>query len=141
MKSATGASEENSPSRNSVTANNSQSVQVGGREQQDKATASVPAESAQTANIVADSTTSLERPKDRRGKPVTGHVRVEVVIDEEGKVISARAIDGNKELREAAVAASMKARFTPTTSGGQLVKVKGVLTYNFVMDKREGGNK
>jgi TonB family protein len=61
-----------------------------------------------------------------------GQVRVQIVIDEFGKVISAVALSGPATLREAAVKAAFKSRFTPTRLMGQPVKVSGVIVYNFV---------
>jgi protein TonB len=61
----------------------------------------------------------------------TGVVTVEVLLDEDGKVVSARAIDGNTLLRDAAVYAARQARFSPTILSGQPVKVSGVITYKF----------
>ena len=55
-----------------------------------------------------------------------------VVVDENGKVISAQATDGPLPLREAAEAAARQATFAPTTKDGITVKVAGVLTYDFV---------
>jgi len=60
-----------------------------------------------------------------------GMVSVEVVIDETGKVISARAIDGPMSLRTVAVQAALRARFSPTTLSGQPVKVTGLINYKF----------
>ena len=60
-----------------------------------------------------------------------GVVTVEVMLDEDGKVISARAVDGHSLLRAAAVAAARLARFTPTSISGQPVKVVGTITYKF----------
>lgn len=61
----------------------------------------------------------------------TGTVTVQVVIDEKGKVISARAVSGHPLLRQAAVDAARQARFSPTKLSGTPVKVSGVITYNF----------
>lgn len=60
-----------------------------------------------------------------------GTVVVEVVLDEAGKVVSANATSGPTILREAAVQAAMKARFSPTKLSGQPVKVSGVINYKF----------
>jgi TonB family protein len=62
---------------------------------------------------------------------VSGTVEVSIVIDEEGKVIAAEAVSGPDELREAAVEAARKARFSVTRLSGQPVKVSGRLSYNF----------
>ena len=62
-----------------------------------------------------------------------GVVTVEVVLDETGKVISANASSGPAMLREPAVQAALKARFSPTKLSGQPVKVSGVINYKFTL--------
>ena len=62
----------------------------------------------------------------------SGTVTVQVTIDENGSVISARAVGGHPLLQAAAVAAARGARFSPTKLSGQPVKVTGVITYNFL---------
>lgn len=62
----------------------------------------------------------------------SGTVVVQVTIDENGSVISARAVSGHPLLQAVAVAAARGARFSPTKLSGQPVKVTGVITYNFV---------
>lgn len=62
----------------------------------------------------------------------SGTVVVQVVIDENGSVISARAISGHPLLQAVSVGAARGARFSPTKLSGQPVKVTGVITYNFV---------
>lgn len=64
----------------------------------------------------------------------SGTVTVQVTVDEEGRVISARAAGGHPLLQQAAVAAARQARFSPTLLSGQPVKVNGVITYNFVLN-------
>jgi protein TonB len=59
-------------------------------------------------------------------------VTVQVMIDESGNVVSARAVSGHPLLQQSAASAARQARFTPTTLGGRPVKVTGVLIYNFV---------
>jgi protein TonB len=63
----------------------------------------------------------------------SGVVLVEVVIDENGKIISARALSGPPTLRDAAVQAANRARFSPTKLSGQPVKVTGTINYNFTL--------
>jgi TonB family protein len=63
----------------------------------------------------------------------SGVVVVQILVDEEGKVISASAVSGHPLLQSAAVAAARQARFSPTLLSGQPVKVSGVVTYNFVL--------
>lgn len=60
-----------------------------------------------------------------------GTVTVDVVLDETGKVVSAVASSGPPILREAAVQAALKARFSPTKLSGQPVKVSGAINYKF----------
>jgi protein TonB len=62
----------------------------------------------------------------------SGTVVVQVVIDENGNVISAHAVSGHPLLQAVSVQAARGARFSPTKLSGQPVKVTGVITYNFV---------
>ena len=64
---------------------------------------------------------------------IQGTVAVQIVIDEKGNVISAKATSGPPLLQNAAVQAAYRARFTATILGGQPVKVTGSITYNFVL--------
>ena len=71
-------------------------------------------------------------PPAARAVRASGAVMVQVLIDEEGRVVSATAAGGNPLLFPAAVAAARQARFSPTMLSGQPVKVSGIITYNFV---------
>jgi TonB family protein len=62
-----------------------------------------------------------------------GKVEVEVIVDENGKVISAQAVSGPAPLREAAVDAAKRARFSATKLSGAPVKVVGLINYNFTL--------
>ena len=62
-----------------------------------------------------------------------GTVIVQVLIDEDGKVISAKATSGHPLLVPAAQTAALRARFSPTVLGESKVKVQGVITYNFLL--------
>ena len=62
-----------------------------------------------------------------------GSVKVQVIIDIDGTVSAAAAIDGHPLLRAVSVAAARHARFTPTLYEGKLVKVTGVIEYAFVL--------
>ena len=64
---------------------------------------------------------------------VSGMVTVQIIIDESGKVISARAVAGHPLLRQSAALAAKQARFKPTLLSGTPVKVTGVITYNFAL--------
>jgi TonB family protein len=64
---------------------------------------------------------------------ISGSVVVEVTLDEEGKVISARALSGHPLLKDAAVAAARAWKFAPTMLEGVPVKVIGTITFNFML--------
>jgi TonB family protein len=70
-------------------------------------------------------------PEAARRMRVAGVVSVTVVVDENGKVLSAQATDGPGALRDVAVQAALKARFSPTKLSGQPVKVSGLINYKF----------
>jgi len=67
-----------------------------------------------------------------RSAHASGAVQVQVLIDENGNVISAHAVSGHPLLQASAVAAARASKFTPTKLSGQPVKVNGVIIYNFV---------
>lgn len=68
-----------------------------------------------------------------RNTRTQGTVIVQVLIDEEGKVVRATATSGHPLLVPEAQKAAMRARFSPTILGEQKVKVQGVITYNFIL--------
>lgn len=67
-----------------------------------------------------------------RAARASGTVVVQVLIDENGNVVSAHAVSGHPLLQGAAVGAARQAKFSPTKLSGQPVKVTGVIQYNFV---------
>jgi len=67
-----------------------------------------------------------------RSARAAGQVRVQIVIDENGNVVSAAPVSGHPLLQGAAVAAARASKFTPTKLSGMPVKVSGVIIYNFV---------
>jgi protein TonB len=64
---------------------------------------------------------------------VQGAVSVQVLIDETGRVVSAKSVSGHPMLTAAAQRAALEARFSPTLLGDQPVKVSGVIVYNFTL--------
>lgn len=66
---------------------------------------------------------------------VAGIVSVQVIVDETGKVISAQATTGPVALRDVAVQAALRARFSPTKLSGQPVKVAGLINYKFSLSQ------
>lgn len=73
-------------------------------------------------------------PEAARSARAYGVVSVEVTIDEQGRVIAARAVSGQSILYGSAVAAARRARFAPTKLSGQPVKVTGVINYRFNLE-------
>ena len=71
-------------------------------------------------------------PQIARAAHAAGTVVVQVLIDENGSVVSAHAVSGHPLLQAVAVQAARQARFSPTKLSGQPVKVTGVIQYNFV---------
>jgi TonB family protein len=65
-----------------------------------------------------------------------GTVTVQVLIDEQGNVVSAHAVEGHPLLQSAAVAAARQARFSPTLLEGEPIKVTGVIKYKFDVRER-----
>lgn len=64
----------------------------------------------------------------------SGTVVVQVIVDEKGNVVSARAVSGHPLLQAASIAAARGAKFSPTKLNGKPVKVSGVITYNFTAE-------
>lgn len=62
-----------------------------------------------------------------------GVVKVQVIVDEEGKVIAAQVAIGHPLLQAAAVKAARAATFAPTLLEGKPVKIAGEISYNFVL--------
>ena len=86
-------------------------------------------------NGTALSLPSPNYPDNARHMRISGLVTVEVVVDETGKVVSAQAMSGPAILRDAAVQAALKARFSPTKLSGQPVKVSGAINYKFSLSQ------
>lgn len=73
----------------------------------------------------------------------SGSVNIQVLIDEEGNIVSASAVSGHPLLRAAAEGAARQAKFRPTQLSGQPVKVSGIITYVFnlpKLDEDSGGS-
>jgi len=62
---------------------------------------------------------------------------VEIVVNEEGAVESAKAVSGHPLLQQAAVDAAKEWRFSPTRLSGNLVKVSGKISFGFALPKDE----
>lgn len=76
-------------------------------------------------------------PAAARAVKAFGTVSVQVLIDENGDVISAQAVSGHPLLRQSAEAAAKSAKFAPTLISGKVVKISGVIFYNFAGENSE----
>src|SRR5262245_2025430 len=68
-------------------------------------------------------------PEAKKGR-VSGTVKIQVLVSEEGRVIEATFIEGPELLREASLDAARRWEFKPTMLNGVLVKVSGILNFN-----------
>jgi TonB family protein len=99
-----------------------------------------PPASTQTSGkvVVAAEATSRAQPSYPRAASlagVSGSVAIQVSINERGSVIDARAVSGPPLLRDAAVNAARRWRFTPSTIGGVPVKATKTIVFNFKADR------
>lgn len=62
---------------------------------------------------------------------VQGLVTVQVTLDQEGKVVAAKATNGPAVLRSAAEEAARRSKFKPAAVNGQVVKANGFINYSF----------
>ncbi|HEY6806903.1 MAG TPA: energy transducer TonB [Pyrinomonadaceae bacterium] len=78
--------------------------------------------------------TSLPQPtmsEEAKRVKATGKVQVKVIVDENGKVVFAQAINNIAVLRDAAEAAARQAVFKPYVQDGITMRFTGILTYEF----------
>jgi TonB family protein len=66
-----------------------------------------------------------------RNMRVGGVVRVDLVVDEQGSVLSANAVQGPEMLKRAAMEAVKQWKFRPVMIGGQATKASGFINFNF----------
>ncbi len=71
-------------------------------------------------------------PANAQSMKIQGKVTVQITLDEEGRVTSAKAVNGHQFLRAAGEEAARKSKFKPTLVGTQAVKATGFIVYNFV---------
>ena len=90
-----------------------------------------------SGGVLNGKATSLPKPPyppAARAVQASGTVTVQVLVDEQGNVVTATAVSGHPMLRATAVSAARAAKFAPTVLAGKPVKVSGVITYNFVAE-------
>lgn len=73
-------------------------------------------------------------PIEAKEKKIAGDVVISVVVDEEGRVAWARVNSGHPLLQDEVKKVVCQARFTPTKISDVPVKVRGALTYKFVLE-------
>ena len=79
--------------------------------------------------------TTLEKPRyppEARAAGAAGAVSVQVLLDVDGKILSAQAVSGHRLLQFAAREAACRSKFPSTRLQGQPVMMSGAITYNFV---------
>ncbi|MDQ3799846.1 MAG: energy transducer TonB [Acidobacteriota bacterium] len=96
-----------------------------------------PTPSLQNVNVGLLNSRAVSLPKPAyppmaRQMNASGKVTVQVMIDEEGNVLSAKATNGHALLRSPAEAAARQSRFNPVRVAGQPVRATGVILYNFI---------
>jgi len=94
-----------------------------------------PVETIVSGGILNGKATFLPIPKypqEAKGKKLSGMVSVKVLVDIDGKVISAEGFEGHQEFFGAAIEVAKKTKFKPTKLSGKPVKVAGVLIYQFI---------
>jgi TonB family protein len=95
----------------------------------------ISAQASQTNAILSGKSIELPQPAYPRlakAAHAAGTVGVQVVIDEQGNVISAHAVSGHPLLYGVSVDAARRAKFTPTLFDGEAIRVTGVIEYHFV---------
>jgi TonB family protein len=63
-----------------------------------------------------------------------GKIKVEILIDETGTVVTAKAVSGQQMLYETAQNAALKSKFSVPKPNGQPQKVSGFMIYNFLIE-------
>ena len=89
-----------------------------------------------TSSVLTSKAISLPQPAyPAMGRQIRiqGPVVIQILVDEQGKVVSAQLVSGHPILSASAKEAALRARFTPTVLNGQPVKIQVVITYNFVL--------
>ncbi len=87
-----------------------------------------------SGGVLNGKATNLVQPKypaAAKAVRASGTVNVQVMVDENGNVISATAVSGHALLKSSAVQAAKESKFNPTLLSGQKVRVSGVIVYNF----------
>lgn len=71
-------------------------------------------------------------PEEAKSNRISGTVVIDIVTNEEGNVIWARAVSGPEELRDVSRKAACRARYSPTTISGRRIQTETSIAYRFV---------
>lgn len=96
----------------------------------------VPKPAVMTKGVITSEALLLPKPsypEMAKQMRLQGKVTVQILIDETGKVVSARVLEGHPFFKQVSERAAYQARFSPTRLGDQPMKVSGVISYNFVL--------
>jgi hypothetical protein len=83
-------------------------------------------------NSRARSLTKPAYPSAAKKAGVAGRVEIQILIDEEGNVLEAKAISGPSVLRSPALSAALQSTFNPVKVGDKPVRAFGTIIYNFI---------
>ncbi len=98
------------------------------------ATAAAPPEFVDLGSLTNENAISLTTPvypATAARANIAGRVVVEVTLDEEGKVLTAKATSGPALLKQSAEFAASRSKFKPAMWHGKPNKAKGYVSYNF----------
>jgi outer membrane biosynthesis protein TonB len=71
-------------------------------------------------------------PEEAKSQRVSGIVKVDVVTNEDGQVIWAKAVSGPDLLQGVSMKAACRAQYSPTLISGRAVKTESSISYSFV---------
>ncbi len=74
-------------------------------------------------------------PEIARRAGIQSPVQVQIMISEDGRVLTAEVLSGHIMLREAARQAALQWRFRPTILNGVAVPVTGIITFDFKLNR------
>ncbi len=89
-----------------------------------------------SAGVINGKAINLVRPvypKSAVAANVYGQVSIQVLIDENGSVISAKVNSGSPLLHSVSVKAALESKFEPITLSGEPVRVNGIILYKFIL--------
>jgi periplasmic protein TonB len=72
-------------------------------------------------------------PPEAKASRIEGTVTLDILIDEDGRVVQATPTSGPEELRQASIDAVLQWVYKPTYLNGQEVKVQTTVTINYTL--------